>query len=146
MTEINFHKPLVYLYDTPGVGDQRHEKDMIILFDNEEDMSEFYLKSDTISEYNAAEPNAEGKVELFGGNIDIRKASHEWLVKHMDEQYADWCLNNNWMKLDKEAGLYVCGDDIFDDEFPWDYCPLFTDYNECDDNKDCPYTGCPLHE
>lgn len=32
-----------------------------------------------------------------------------------DKEYADWCLFNNWLKLDKEAGIFVCGEDIFDD-------------------------------
>ena len=63
-----------------------------------------------------------------------------------DKAYEDWCLQNNFAKLDEEAGRFVLGDDVFDDEFPWDYCPLFADYNECGDNKDCPYTGCPLHD
>ena len=37
-----------------------------------------------------------------------------------DNEYADWCLENNWNKLDREAGLYVCGDDFFDYEYEED--------------------------
>lgn len=40
-----------------------------------------------------------------------------------DEAYADWCLMNNWrdnerMKIgDYSAGFYVCGEDLFDDDW-----------------------------
>lgn len=34
-----------------------------------------------------------------------------------DAEYADWCLTNNWMKLDNEAGIYVCGERLFDEEW-----------------------------
>ena len=42
-----------------------------------------------------------------------------------DKDYADWCLTNNWLDEnhsrrnigDYSAGYYVCGEDLFDDEW-----------------------------
>jgi len=42
-----------------------------------------------------------------------------------DEAYASWCLTNNWLDKngaraaigDFSAGIYVCGEDLFDDEW-----------------------------
>ena len=40
-----------------------------------------------------------------------------------DEEYADWCLTNNWFdkervnKGDYSAGYYVCGEDLYDNEW-----------------------------
>ena len=45
-----------------------------------------------------------------------------------DKDYAEWCLQNNWLDKDNSrkmigddsAGYYVCGEDLFDDE--WKEC------------------------
>lgn len=42
-----------------------------------------------------------------------------------DEEYAEWCLINNWLDKDSSrmkigdysAGYYVCGEDLFDSEW-----------------------------
>ena len=40
-----------------------------------------------------------------------------------DEEYADWCLTNNWFDKkrinegDYSAGYYVCGEDLYDNEW-----------------------------
>ena len=42
-----------------------------------------------------------------------------------DKDYAEWCLQNNWLDRDNSrkmigddsAGYYVCGEDLFDDEW-----------------------------
>ena len=33
-----------------------------------------------------------------------------------DLAYEHWCLKNNFSKLDIQTGLFVCGEDLFDDE------------------------------
>lgn len=42
-----------------------------------------------------------------------------------DKDYAEWCLQNNWLDRnnsrkiigDYSAGYYVCGEDLFDNEW-----------------------------
>ena len=35
----------------------------------------------------------------------------------MDKEYADWCLSNNWMKLDPVAYEYITGEGWDDDQY-----------------------------
>ncbi len=42
-----------------------------------------------------------------------------------DAEYADWCLTNNWLKLDHAAGDYVLGEGWDDEEYIAD--DFFTD-------------------
>lgn len=135
----------------PGLND---DNPVVTVFDSEEDATTFWKTDDEMENtyefgagYNHLHIDGKIKVEYFE-SVTIRHWSHNDLQNYIDKFYADWCLQNNWLKTDEEAELFVCGDDIFDDddEPAWDYCPLYTDYNECSENGNCPHTGCPLHE
>lgn len=41
----------------------------------------------------------------------------DWVYPADDLLYEEWCLGNNWSKLDNEAGIYVCGEGLWDDDW-----------------------------
>ena len=37
--------------------------------------------------------------------------------ENKDKEYADWCLMNNWHRLDNAAYFYVCGEMPDDEQY-----------------------------
>ena len=74
------------------------------------DCKECYFVTEVNGEY-------ECDCELNGGRCPLELTP--------DEAYAEWCLNNNWLDAnhsrrnigDFSAGIYVCGENLFDDEW-----------------------------
>ena len=119
MKNIFLHKPSV-LRLVPGLN---NDNPVVTVFECEEDATAFWKADDEMdnlydlgSGFNHLYINGEIKVDYFE-NVTIRYWSHSDLQNYLDLLYANWCLNNNWQKLDREAGLYVCGDDLFDEEY-----------------------------
>ena len=57
-----------------------------------------------------------GKIYHYDSGVDLHMIFAEEERKE-DEAYADWCLQNNWLKLDERAACYVCGEDLMDEDW-----------------------------
>lgn len=57
------------------------------------------------------DPFLEKEIRLEAAREDFPGCSDD------DLSYGIWCLDNNWRKGDEQTGVYVCGEDLYDEDW-----------------------------